>query len=88
MALRTKRGSWREAARDMRSAREFKEAFEEMASVSLFSSPFICESWSSCSFILFLDPESDDGGTIAKEKKYVRETRAGLGWWNGGILCN
>jgi len=66
----------------MRSAREFKEAFEEMDSVSLFSSSFMYES--SCSFVLFLDPESD-GGTIAKErekkkKEYRTGNRAGIEW--------
>jgi hypothetical protein len=66
MALRTECGSCREAARVMRSARGFKEAFEEMASVNLFSSSLICEPSSSCSFILFLDLESDDGGAIEK----------------------
>jgi hypothetical protein len=67
--LRAKCGSWREAARDVRSAREFKEAFEEMASINLLSSSFIRESSPSCSFILFLDLESDDGGAIGKKKK-------------------
>jgi len=64
MALRAKCGSWREVVSDVRSARVFKEAFEEMASINLLSSSLIRESSSSCSFILFLDPESDDGGAI------------------------
>ena len=68
MALRTKRGSWKELARDVRSARKFKEVFEEMASINLLSSSFIRESSSSCSFILFLDPESDDGRAMQKRK--------------------
>jgi hypothetical protein len=51
MALRTELGSLREAARDVRSASEFKEPLEEIDSVNLFSSSFIYES--SCSLILF-----------------------------------
>jgi len=76
--LRTKRGSWKEVARDVRSARKFKEVFEEMVSINLLSSSFIRESSSSCSFILFfLDPESDDGGAMQK-RKYGRKTRADI----------
>ena len=59
----------------MRSARGFKEAFEDMASVNLFSSSLIREPSSSCSLILFLEPESDDGGAM---NKCGREIRAGI----------
>jgi hypothetical protein len=36
----------------------------------------ICEPSSSCSLILFLEPESDDGGAIESG----REIRAGVKW--------
>ena len=57
MALRTDCGLWRETVRDMRSARRFNEALEDMESFILSSSSFMNES--SCNFNLFLDPERE-----------------------------
>ena len=61
----------------MRSTREFKEAFEEMASINLVSSSFIRESTSSCSFMVFLDLESDDGGAIACKREKEKNNMDG-----------
>jgi len=61
-----------EAARDVRSASEFKEPLEEIDSVNLSSSSFIYES--SCSLILFRAIE------FAEEENWVRDTRAGRKW--------